>query len=553
MSRAKIKTIRGTDGADVLTGGRVKDVIYGFADTSSPGSGVIKAQIVGTGFDTPVFAGSAPGDVGHLYVVSKTPGQIYVLDAVTGQRSLFLDIPDLELSTDPEEGLLGLAFHPGYASNGRFFAHLVNAAGDIEIREYARSHADPSLADPSPVRTIITAPHPTIGHNGGAMAFSPVDGFLYIAMGDGGTGSVLSHNAQNLDVLLGKLLRIDIDGDDFPGADRNYAIPDGNPFLGIAGADEIWAYGLRNPWRIAFDHNGDLYIADVGQRTREEVDFLPAGGPGGANLGWDLAEGSFGTPPPGSVLPIFEYGRELGKSITGGEVYRGPDPALHGAYFFADFISGRIWTLKDGMAVDRTAQVQVEGPPLSQIVSFGVDAYGVLYVVSLSGNIYRLDLEGFSADIGDVLNGRAGDDQLFGGSGDDVLIGGPGNDRLHGDSGDDLIDGGKGKDKLTAGDGDDMFQFSTGPVRSGDKIFDFNPVDDTLIFASKKFKLLVPGAVSDAAFRDVGEARSPDDRIVYKASGKLLYDKTGGGGADAIVVAKFVGAPDLGSADFLVV
>ena len=173
------------------------------------------------------------------------------------------------------------------------------------------------------------------------------------------------------------------------------------------GADEVWAYGLRNPWRIAFDKNGDLYIGDVGQNAREEIDFQPAGSKGGKNYGWDLAEGTLGNPPPGSVLPIFEYGRDLGTVVTGGEVYRGDRPALVGAYFFADFGSGRIWTIRNGEATERTSQIVGPDTPLEFISSFGHDGKGNLYAVSLSGEIFRLLPRKEADDLGDVLKGGA--------------------------------------------------------------------------------------------------------------------------------------------------
>ncbi|HET7716859.1 MAG TPA: PQQ-dependent sugar dehydrogenase, partial [Bauldia sp.] len=321
---------KGSNKADVLKGGRGDDALFGFAAKNTSGEvGKINVERVGTGFDGAVFASSAPGDPDRLFVLKKDVGEVHVLDPATGTSTLFLDIPDGDFTPGGEQGVLGLAFHPDYAANGRFFIHMVNAAGDIEVREYAGS-ADPGAG---PIGTVITIPHPSFAnHNGGAIVFGPNDGYLYVAVGDGGGGNDPSNNAQNIDVLLGKILRLDVNADSFPlDAGRNYAVPADNPFVGKPGADEVWAYGLRNPWRIAFDKNGDLYIADVGQSAREEIDFQPAGSKGGENYGWDLAEGTLGSPPPGSVLPVFEYGRELGTVVTGGEVYRGGGPALVGA------------------------------------------------------------------------------------------------------------------------------------------------------------------------------------------------------------------------------
>ena len=240
-----------------------------------------------------------------------------------------------------------------------------------------------------------------------------------------------------------------------PGTTR---YPPTNPFVGGAGADEIWAYGLRNPWRISFDTNGDLYIADVGQSAREEVDFQPAGRPGGVNYGWDKAEGTLGTSPAGAVLPIFEYSHDFGKSITGGYVVRGGEASIEGAYFFADFVSGRVWSLKvvDGVAVgvtERTGQIGGPDAPLEQISSFGVDGNGALYAVSLGGDIFRLDMGKQAGDTGDVLRGGSGDDRVYGGPGDDRLFGKADSDKLSGGFGDDTLKGGRGDDRIAGHQG----------------------------------------------------------------------------------------------------
>lgn len=465
--------INGGDGGNILIGTDADDVIYGhsIADTL-PNVGEIVATLVASGFSSPVFATSAPGDPNRLYIVEKDLGRIVLLDLATGNRSTFLSIPTNQLTTGGEQGLLSLAFHPDYQNNGRFFVNFVNANGDVEVRSYTRSAANPDVANPTGT-TVIIVPHPgQTNHNGGTLAFGP-DGFLYVSIGDGGGGGDPGENAQNINSLLGKILRIDVNGDAFPGdATRNYVIPANNPLVGQAGADEIWAYGLRNPWRFSFDSaTGDLYIGDVGQSAREEIDFQPAG-VGGLNYGWDTREGTLpfeGPNSPGFVDPIFEYPRTLGQSVTGGYVYHGPAPGLQGSYVFADFLSNRVWSLRvqNGQAVDvieRTGQIVTGGGPLSQIASFGVDGNGALYAISLSGAIYRLTP---SAAAGD------GDDVISGGNGNDMIAGGIRNDVIDGGTGDDILTGGiRGTDLLTGGAGADTFR-DTAAGLNGDTITDF--------------------------------------------------------------------------------
>ena len=337
-----------------------------------------------------------------------------------------------------ERGLLGLAFDPDFASNGFFYVYLINTGGDAEIRRYHVS-SNPNVADAASVTPIITIDQTdATNHKAGWIGFGP-DGYLYIASGD---GAVRRATHRTLDNLLGKILRIDVHGDGFPGDPaRNYAIPADNPFVATAGAaDEIFALGLRNPWRDSFDRGlGDFYIADVGANPWEEVNL----GQLGANYGWPIFEGPPGNSPP-TVAPIHFYDHTVGQSITGGYVYRGEAEALQGQYFFADFAQGKVFTLRfDGtawVATDRTAQISTDFGAVNNVSSFGEDARGNLYLVDFDGDMFRLTPSVASADQADVLRGLGGNDLLFGGSGSDTLDGGPGADALIGGPGVDTAD-----------------------------------------------------------------------------------------------------------------
>jgi Ca2+-binding RTX toxin-like protein len=560
-------TITGTVGANRIDGLAGDDTIYGHqAEDDSPDAGLIAATRVreGTGSDGTVFAGGAPGDDGFLYVVKKNTGEILRLDVATGDSTLFLAIPTSELTTGGEQGLLALAFHPEYETNGRFFVHIVNADGDLELREYSRSEGDPAVADSGLVQTIITIPHPGEGnHNGGSIAFGPNDGYLYYSLGDGGGGNDPNDNAQNKSSLLGKMLRLDVDGDDFPeNADRNYAIPDDNPFVGKAGADEIWAYGLRNPWRWSFDpENGDMYIGDVGQSAREEIDYLRGTHNGGANFGWDIREGTLGPNLPGARDPIHEYGRSFGEAVTGGHVYRGPVDDVDGIYFFADFISSRIWSLKvvNGKATavtERTDQIFPDEGEIDGISSFGVDNAGNLYVVMLGGDIFRLDVDALSGDAGDRLHGNGGDDSIHGGAGGDRLFGDAGNDALNGGLGDDRLRGGTGQDTLSGDAGADRFVFDKPPVEENmDLIDDFTVGEDTIVLARSVFKKLPGGDELSVAAFNIGEgAEDASDRIIYDdATGDLIYDRNGDLAGGARLIANIGAGLDLDNGDFAIV
>ena len=287
----------------------------------------IDVELVFEGFEQPVQITNAGDGSNRLFVVSRL-GTIRVIDAATTLASPFLDVGDLIRTGGSEQGLLGLAFHPAYRENGRFFVNYTNGQGNTVIAEYGASPGDPNRARPEAVRVVLTYEQPFRNHNGGMLAFGP-DGYLYIGAGDGGSGGDPQGNGQRLSTLLGKMLRIDVDSGD------PYSIPSDNPFVNDASArPEIWAYGLRNPWRYSFDREtGDLYIADVGQNRIEEVSFQPASSSGGENYGWNVTEGSTcfspstGCDDSGFVLPVAEYDHRDGCSITG-DTSTGASPNL---------------------------------------------------------------------------------------------------------------------------------------------------------------------------------------------------------------------------------
>lgn len=515
--------LAGGEGGDRLFGGDGNDVIFGFGsqDRSAAASDIAVDRIGTVNFERPVFACAAPGDPDRLYVVEQHSGRIVILDtgSETAVATPFLDIPDAELAQGNEQGLLGLAFDPDYATNRKFYVYLTNAAGDIEVRSYLRSVNNPDAAVAGSGNLILTIDkdNGAGNHNGGWIAFGP-DGLLYIAVGDEGLAGDPSNNAQNINSLWGKILRVDVSGDDFPGdPNRDYVIPDGNPFAGAAGADEIFALGLRNPWRASFDRvTGDFYIGDVGQNALEEINYLAAGTGAGANFGWKVKEGTStfdssvpGNPPPTDpalIDPVAQYGHDAngGFAVTGGYVYRGPAPGMQGRYVYADYVSGKIWSLRivDGEAVDvteHTAQLTGDKSLFSGIASFAEDGAGNLYAISLSGAVMRLDFGAASGDGSDLISGGAGADRLYGGGGNDtvkggtgsdklfggqqndILLGGDGNDTVHGNGGADRIDGGAGDNRLAGGSGEDVFVF--GSSLRHDTITDFRNNVDTIRIA----------------------------------------------------------------------
>lgn len=349
---------------------------------------VVALQPIATGFLQPVAVAHA-GD-SRLFVVQQ-PGVIAIVDGGVVLPQPFLDIRPL-VSSGGERGLLGLAFHPRYAENGFFFVNYTNVNGDTIVARYSVSGDDPNRADPASARQILFVAQPFGNHNGGQIAFGP-DRYLYIGLGDGGSGNDPLNAGQDLGQHLGKILRIDVD------AGAPYAIPPTNPFAGTPGARaEIWAYGLRNPWRFSFDRaTGDLWIADVGQGLWEEVNFQPASSGGGENYGWRLMEGTHCFNPPTNcndgtlVLPVIEYGHTGGAcSVTGGYVYRGSRfPRLHGMYVYGDYCNGMIWGARRNASGTVTARVLLDASFF--ISTFGEGADGELYVADHNGGVlYRL-------------------------------------------------------------------------------------------------------------------------------------------------------------------
>jgi len=350
-----------------------------------------------SGFDTPVAMAHA-GD-SRLFVVEKA-GTIHIVQSDgTVLGTPFLDITTL-VSTGGEQGLLGLAFHPNYGSNGFFYVHYTDTAGDTQVSRYTVS-GDPNVANPLSAFPIFDEPQPFANHNGGGLAFGP-DDYLYISLGDGGGACDPGDRSQDPTEVLGKLLRIDVD------SGSPYAIPPTNPFAGsMTAREEIWVLGLRNPWRFSFDRlTGDMYIADVGQNRVEEIDFQPAASAGGGNYGWDCYEGNgLSSLPPSNcsttatcapasmfTFPIHEYDHDSGCSVTGGYVYRGTaSPVLDGHYFFTDFCSDEISSLTtpdNGMTWTLNSFGALAGN--FSPTTFGEDSSGEVYVTGFSGVIYRI-------------------------------------------------------------------------------------------------------------------------------------------------------------------
>ncbi len=353
------------------------------------GAAAQQLEPIADGFVQPLGITHAGDGSQRLFVVEQR-GTVRVVEDGRLQQQPYLDISD-STRAQGERGLLGLAFHPEFATNGRLFIHYTDLGGDTVLSELRADPAAAPSVDSGSERIILTLEQPFGNHNGGQIAFGP-DGFLYLGLGDGGSGGDPLNAGQDLGTLLGTIVRLDVDGAE------PYAVPDDNPFVEDPGAlDEIWAYGLRNPWRFSFDPaSGDLWIADVGQNAVEEVNRQPADSPGGENYGWRIMEGDAcfdpptGCDPTGLTMPVITYTHASGwgRSITGGYLYRGSAvPSLEGAYVFADYVSGNVF-VAEGADDDWSARIALETD--LRIATLGIDEDGELYVADhRGGGLYR--------------------------------------------------------------------------------------------------------------------------------------------------------------------
>ena len=359
---------------------------------AAPSSANVKLTLIASGFNRPLYLTHAGDGANRLFLVEQS-GKVWIFKDGEMLSRPFLDLSAIISrsalgSGFTEQGLLGLAFHPQYAINGTFYVNYTDRNGSTVVARYQVSPTNPDLAAGGSGTIIFHLAQPYANHNGGHIEFGP-DGYLYIALGDGGSANDPLGAGQNRALLLGSIARIDVD------SDPRYAIPEDNPFVGVANAhDAIWAYGLRNVWRFSFDRaTGDMYMADVGQNRWEEINFQLADSAGGENYGWNVWEGNHifaGGSAPNHVPPIFEYGRDMGCSVTGGNVYRGQAiPDLQAVYLFGDFCTGWIWaTWRDHDLQWRTGTFM---NTTHEISSFGEDEAGELYLIDYAGALYRFD------------------------------------------------------------------------------------------------------------------------------------------------------------------
>lgn len=351
----------------------------------------IELEPILDGFEQPLYLTSAGDGSGRIFVVEKT-GLVWAIRGSV-REEVFLDLSN-RVSTESEQGLLGLAFSPTFAEDDMVFVSYTQKDGGSVLSRFS---VDGGAVDPTSEKMLLHVAQPFANHNGGMIAFGP-DGYLYLGLGDGGNGGDPYDSGQNGRTLLGKMLRIDVIGG--AGDPAGYVVPDDNPFVGQADMKaELWALGMRNPWRFSFDRvTGDLWIGDVGQNAWEEIDFESADSPGGENYGWNRFEATHPYPPDSTppdpaafVMPVVEYGRDEGTSVTGGYVYRGTaEPGLWGTYLYADFTVGRIWGLQ--RAADGSVQTRELLDTDMMISSFGEDDDGELYVVDFNGAVHRVTL-----------------------------------------------------------------------------------------------------------------------------------------------------------------
>lgn len=379
--------------------------VIAFALAGCPGApvnGELTTTLVAEGFTKPTWYVQFPNDPNHALVLEQTSGFVREIRDGDVLDEPYLDLRGIVSQRGGEQGILCLAFHPNYEENGYFYLTYTDNETNATVLARYTTNPETGAADPGSEFRVLEIEQPTPIHNGGMIAFGP-DGYLYVGSGDGGGSEDPDGTGQRLDTLLGKILRIDVD------SGERYGIPEDNPFVEDPEAlDEIWVYGLRNPWRFSIDRGtGDLYIGDVGQKKREEISYQPAGSGGGENFGWSIAEGFTcredelgdicGT-MPGFTPPIFDYDHGLSRSVTGGYVYRGSalGEEFQGLYFFADFITGQIWSFRyDGQSVteftERTDELAPEQPyVINQISSLYEDAQGELYIVDFDGQIFKI-------------------------------------------------------------------------------------------------------------------------------------------------------------------
>lgn len=401
----------------------VLTLVLGVASSSAWAVNIKAETVVTSGLSLPGFGTAPVGESGFLYIAEQNNVAVKRLNLVTKQITTFLDLPNI---AGAQFGLSSLAFHPDYASNGKFYLNLYDPADAmVKIVEYQRSASNPLVADPATKRDILQVHNPSGSHNGGWLGFNPFDGYLYIATGDGGAIEDVNLRglpAQDLSDARGKILRIDVDEDDFPmDATLNYGVPDSNPFEIEGEKTNIFAYGLRHPFRNSFDRlTGDMYIGDVGSARYEEVNFIPANSGGGQNFGWRALEGPFDNPtfpdpaPANAIDPIHYYGHMGGgAAIMGGYVYRGSEiPGLQGHYITVDQVTDLFTSFKfDGSTltelVDRTEQLaHPTAISYAAITSFGEDADGEIYFFDRTrGDVFKIvagAIEGDFDEDGDV-------------------------------------------------------------------------------------------------------------------------------------------------------